>query len=95
METRGRLMILIVLLDGCDISSLRYKRQRLTVKLDRPVDEPIVVAAARVAPSAKNEVVETVQVKGGKGGRAISPSTDKNRMMGWDNKCYDCGSDNA
>ena len=56
-------MILIVPLDGYDISSLRSNRQRLTVKLDLPVDEPIVVAAAQVALAAKNEVVETVQAR--------------------------------
>ena len=54
-------MISIVLLDGCDISSLRCNRQRLTVKLDRPVDEHIVVAAAWVALAAKIAVVKTVQ----------------------------------
>ena len=59
-------MILIVPLDGCDISSLRYSRQRLTVKPDRPVDEPIVVAAAQVALAAKIEVVEKVQAKAAK-----------------------------
>ena len=33
------------------------------MKLDLPVDEPIVVAAAQVALAAKIEVVETVQVR--------------------------------
>ena len=56
-------MILIVPLDGCDIPSLRYNRQMLTVKLDRPVNELIVVAAAQVALTAKIEVVEAVQAK--------------------------------
>ena len=77
-------MILKVPLDGCDISSLRYNRQRLMVNLDRPVDEPIAVAdrGRRNSPG-----------KGGKDGRTRSPSTGKNRMMGWDIRCYNPGSD--
>ena len=31
--------------------------------------------------------------KGSKGGRTRSSSSGKNRMMGWDNRCYHCGSD--
>ena len=63
MKTLSQMKILRVPLDGYDISLPRSNRQRLTVKIDRLVDEPIVVAAARVPPEAKNEVVETVQVR--------------------------------
>ena len=56
-------MILIMPLDGYDISSLRSNRKRITVKPDLLVDEPIVMAAAQVALEAKTEVVETVQAK--------------------------------
>ena len=51
-------MISTALLDGCDISSLRCSCPRLRVKLDHPVHEPIVVAAAQVALAAKIEAVE-------------------------------------
>ena len=57
MKTLSQMMILILPLDG------QYNGQRLTVTLNRPVDELIVVAAAQVALAAKIEVVETFQAK--------------------------------